>query len=272
MDPIFLMALPTFIVLVFLLAPLGCFLMWQRMAFLSDTLSHGAVLGVAIGTLLNINLTLSNFIYITIFVVLLKFLLNRKTLSKDSVLAILSYGGMSLGFVLLKANESDSSFEEILLGNILTVNTTELTFLLILTAVVILFLFKYRKQLVTLILDKDLAKTSGVRVDFLENALLLLTAFSVAFAMQCVGAIVVPALLIIPSCSVRIISSSYKNMIIFSVLFAAIMMPLSVLLIKKFDTPFGPSVVLTYIAGFLILQTLYKFYKMMIIKKSMKLS
>ncbi|CAO5680736.1 MAG: High-affinity zinc uptake system membrane protein ZnuB [Holosporales bacterium] len=261
MDHLLYTILPTLLVLVFLLAPLGCFLMWQRMAFLSDTLSHSAILGVALGLFFNISVSFANLIFIGIFVLMLQWLLKKEYLPRDTVMSLLSYGGTSIGLIILHFEQAPNHFQKVLLGNVLTVSVTELSILFSITCVVLFFLFKYQKSLILMILDKDLAKISGVSVEKLENVFLLLTALAVAFSMQCVGALIVPALLIIPSAAVRSFSFSYHAMIRNVLFFAAFFSPMGVLFLKKYDLPFGPSLVVTYLLGFLSVQLLHTIYK-----------
>ncbi len=234
--------------------------MWQRMAFLSDTLSHSAILGVAIGLLFNIPVSVANLIFITVFVGVLQWLLRKKYLPRDTVMSLLSYGGTSIGLIILHFEHAPNQFQKVLLGNVLTVNTTELIVLCIITFSILYFLFKYQKSLILMILDKDLAKTSGISVQTLENIFLFLTALAVAFSMQCVGALIVPALLIIPSAAVRSFSTSYKTMIKNVMIFAAFFSPIGLLMLKKYDLPFGPSLVVVYLLGFLIVQFFYKIF------------
>lgn len=86
--------------------PLGSFVVWRRMAYFGDTLAHSALLGVALGMLLQINLTLAVTAGCVLLAVLLVAMQNRKWLASDTLLGILAHSTLSLGLVVLALTES----------------------------------------------------------------------------------------------------------------------------------------------------------------------
>ena len=81
--------------------PIGCFIIWRRLAYFGDTLSHSALLGVAIALLLELNITLSVFIISVIISLLLLLLKRRATLSSDALLGLLAHASLAVGLVAL---------------------------------------------------------------------------------------------------------------------------------------------------------------------------
>jgi ABC-type Mn2+/Zn2+ transport system permease subunit len=81
--------------------PLGCFVVWRRMAFFGSALSHSALLGVALGFLLGIDLTIGTAAVCVAVALLLVFLERSPTLSGDTLLGILAHGALALGLVAL---------------------------------------------------------------------------------------------------------------------------------------------------------------------------
>ena len=59
--------------------PLGCFVVWRRMSYLGDTMAHSALLGVALGFFLEVNLMLGVFAVALVVALLLFFLSKTKT-------------------------------------------------------------------------------------------------------------------------------------------------------------------------------------------------
>lgn len=238
-----------------LLTPLGCHLMWNRMAFLSDTLSHSAILGTAIGMILHLPLMVSCIIFLCLFALIFHFLSQKKALPKDTSLSLLSYGGMSAGIVLLHIFCGDGIYKKILFGDLYALENQDMIILALLTCVVNGFLFFYEKGLILSTLDGDYAKTSGIPVERLRITFLMMTAFTVGFSIYCVGSLIVPALLIIPCCAVHGFSVSYKHMIKNALVFSCMLMPLSVYFIKTTSMPLGPTTVIIYLIGFALLKT-----------------
>lgn len=250
------------ILLSVLLTPLGCHLMWNRMAFLSDTLSHSAILGTAIGMILHLPIMISCIIFLCLFALIFHYLNKKKSLPKDTSLSLLSYGGMSLGIVLLHIFCGDGVYKKILFGDLYALENQDIFILLLLCGIVNGFLFFYEKGLILSTLDEDYAKTSGVPVERLRVTFLIMTAFTVGFSIYCVGSLIVPALLIIPCCAVQGISASYKHMIKNALAFSCLLMPLSVYIIKSSSMPLGPTTVIIYLVGFAALKVLmYAFGK-----------
>ncbi len=81
--------------------PLGCFIIWRRLAYFGDTLSHSALLGVAIALLLELNITLSVFIVSVLVALMLLLLQKRASLSSDALLGLLAHSVLAIGLVVL---------------------------------------------------------------------------------------------------------------------------------------------------------------------------
>ena len=74
---------------------LGCFVVWKKMAYFGDSLSHSSLLGIAIGIVLGFNSTIGTFLVCIVFATLLTYLQNKKILSNDTLLGILAHASLS---------------------------------------------------------------------------------------------------------------------------------------------------------------------------------
>ena len=81
--------------------PLGCFVIWRRLAYFGDTLSHSALLGVALAFLFELNITLTVFLISVIVALLLMLLQRRASLSSDALLGLLAHSALAVGLVVL---------------------------------------------------------------------------------------------------------------------------------------------------------------------------
>ena len=81
--------------------PVGCFIIWRRLAYFGDTLSHSALLGVAMALLMELNITLSVFLVSVIVSLLLVLLQRRASLSSDALLGLLAHATLAVGLVVL---------------------------------------------------------------------------------------------------------------------------------------------------------------------------
>ena len=101
LDDFFIRAVVGGVGVALLAGPLGCFIVWRRLAYFGDTLSHSALLGVAMALLLDMNITLTVFI-ISVAVSLLLILLQRRaSLSSDALLGLLAHATLAVGLVVL---------------------------------------------------------------------------------------------------------------------------------------------------------------------------
>ena len=97
MDDFLVRALVGGIVVAVVAAPFGVFVVWRRLAYFGDTLAHSALLGVALGFLLHINLNVA-VVAVCLTVAILLFLFQRqRQLADDTLLGILAHSSLSLG-------------------------------------------------------------------------------------------------------------------------------------------------------------------------------
>ena len=99
LDDFFSRALIAGVGVALVAGPLGCYIVWRRLAYFGDTLSHSALLGVALALLFQVNITLSVF-SVSVFVSLALLLLKRRiTLSADALLGLLAHSALAVGMV-----------------------------------------------------------------------------------------------------------------------------------------------------------------------------
>ncbi|PIZ32601.1 MAG: hypothetical protein COY39_05210 [Alphaproteobacteria bacterium CG_4_10_14_0_8_um_filter_37_21] len=248
MNETLLIALLSGVCLSFLLAPLGCYLLWQRMAFLGDTLSHSAILGIALSVLFHFPLYhIGTIIYLIGFVLLFDYFTAKKSLSNDTVLSLLSYGGMSFGLVILNLCGQDDTLNQILFGDLLSIDYQSLGVLAALALTVNIYLATFHKKLILYILDSDLAQQSGLNVKHVRVVFLLISATVIAVSIHWVGALIAPALLIIPCTAVFTNTLSPKETIIKALLFSLLSFPIGILGSFYLSVSIGPGIVCAFI-------------------------
>lgn len=232
----------------FLLAPLGCYLLWQRMAFLGDTLSHSAILGIALSVLFHFPFYhLGTIIYLIGFVFLFDQFTCRKSLLNDTALSLLSYGGMSFGLVILHLCGQDNTLKQILFGDLLSMDYQNLSWLLGLAIIVNIYLIHFHEKLILYILDAELAQQSGLNVKQIRISFLLVAAVVIAVAIHWVGALIAPALLVIPCTAVFTSTASPKETIKKALLFSLASFPIGLFGSFYLSLPIGPTIVCAFI-------------------------
>ncbi|MDG1819588.1 MAG: zinc ABC transporter permease subunit ZnuB [Porticoccaceae bacterium] len=224
--------------------PLGCFVVWRRMAYFGDTLAHSALLGVSIGVLLNINLSITVAAIPLLMALGLVYLEQRGILSLDTLLGILSHSALATGLVLISLlPDVRVDLMSLLFGDLLSVTLNDLWVIYGVASAVVLLLILLWKPLINITVHADLAAVEGVRVGAVRTALMLITALVIAIAMKIVGVLLITALLIIPAATARRISNTPEQMAVTASAIAMLTVIMGLGMSWYADTPAGPSVV-----------------------------
>ena len=233
--------------------PLGSFVVWRRMAYFGDTLSHAALLGVALGFLLDLSPTLAVTVGCLLLAVLLVTLQQRQALASDTLLGILAPTTLSLGLVVLSfMDEVRIDLMGYLFGDLLAVGSTDLAWILGGCALVMALLLPLWRRLLAITVHEELAQVEGLPVATLRLALMLLIAVVIAVAMKIVGVLLVTSLLIIPAAAAQRHARTPEQMAIGASFLGMLAVAAGLSLSWFQDTPAGPSIVVSAAAIFLI--------------------
>ncbi len=247
LDDFFVRALLGGIGVAMVAGPLGCVIVWRRMAYFGDTMAHGALLGVALGILLDWA-PFAGVLSVTLTIALLLLLLQRQArVSVDTLLGILSHGSLAFGLVAIAVIGSRRvNLFGYLFGDILAINQQELAIIFTGGLVILVALAAIWRPLLALTVNEDLARAEGVPVQAVRMAYMLLIAGVIAMAMKIVGILLVTSMLIIPAAIARIFSRSPEAMAGGAMLagFLAVVIGLFVSL-KLENIPAGPAIVST---------------------------
>jgi zinc transport system permease protein len=224
--------------------PLGCFVVWRRMAYFGDTLAHSALLGVSIGVLLGINISITVAAVPMLIALGLVYLEQRGILSLDTLLGILSHSALATGLVLISLlPDVRVDLMSLLFGDLLSVTKNDLWVIYGVAGTVVVLLLWLWKPLINITVHEELASVEGVKTSAVRTALMLITALVIAIAMKIVGVLLITALLIIPAATARRVSSTPEQMAVMASLIAMSTVVMGLAMSWYSDTPAGPSVV-----------------------------
>jgi zinc transport system permease protein len=238
--------------------PLGTLVVWQRLAYFGDTLAHAALLGTALGLLLDVNPWWTVLAVSLAVGTLLALLQNKPQLSADSLLGIIAHGSLALGLVAISLSDLRVDLNSYLFGDLLAVTSGELWLIAAVGAVILLLLFRFWDPLLAVTVHAELAAVEGLPIMRLRLLQLVLLALLVAVAMKVVGILLVTALLIIPPNIARPWSNSPERMAIFAALGGGAAVLAGIALSLWLDTPTGASVVLCAACAFALSSGLRK--------------
>tara|TARA_B100001093_G_scaffold282109_1_gene269517 strand:+ start:2557 stop:3360 length:804 start_codon:yes stop_codon:yes gene_type:complete len=253
LDDFFIRAVVGGVGVALLAGPLGCFIVWRRLAYFGDTLAHSALLGVAMALLLDMNITLTVFIISVIVSMLLVLLQRKANLSSDALLGLLAHATLAVGLVVLGfMTWVRVDLMGFLFGDILAITVQDIVVIWCGGITVIILLSVIWKTLLASTVSYDIAVAEGLKPDLANFAFMVLMAGVIAISMKIVGVLLITALLIIPAATSRKFSASPEIMAVLASILGASSVWLGLEGSLEWDTPAGPSIVVAALAFFVI--------------------
>lgn len=224
--------------------PVGCFIVWRRMAYFGDTMAHTGLLGVALGLLLGISPGIG-VLATCIAVALTLFVMQRqRQIAADTLLGILSHGTLAIGLVAISFMDwVRVDLLGYLFGDILAVSKADILWVYGGGAFVLLILSRLWRPLIALTINEPMARAEGLPVTTTRIAFMLLVATVIALAMEIIGILLITSLLIIPAAAARRFARSPEQMALIAIIFGLCAVGGGLSASLTWDTPSGPSVV-----------------------------
>ncbi len=237
---------------------LGCVVLWRGMAYFGDAMAHAAMLGVALSLLVpSVPVALCVFAVIVAASMLMQRTEKARAISPNTALAIIAYGALSIGILLMLLQGVGSvDLHAYLLGDMLSLNDNEAYLTAAASAAGLLLVASRWRAFVLLATDSALARVSGLSPAQLKWLFTLLLSMLVAFAVPLVGILLVTALLIIPSAAARYLAHNPAQMGIASALIAVLGTFGGVKLAFLYDLPPAPAIVALLTAVFVVITLL----------------
>ncbi|MYC26115.1 MAG: hypothetical protein F4X56_09385 [Gammaproteobacteria bacterium] len=233
--------------------PVGCFIVWRRLAYFGETIAHSSLLGVAMAIILDFNLVVGIFASASVVVTVLFFLDRRGGLPTDTILGLLAHGGLALGLVVLAFIPGMRlNLQTILFGDILAVTRFDLLQVWLGGVVALAVLLWLWQPLLVSTVSEDLARVESLRPDRAKFLFGILVAAIIAVAIKIVGVLLIVALLVIPAATARRFATTPEIMAVGATGVGVSSVIVGLFSSLQFDTPSGPSIVVAAITLFVI--------------------
>jgi len=230
--------------------PLGCVVLWRRMAYLGESIGHMGLLGAAAGLLLGVD-PLLGVIAVAIAAGLVMSRSVDGLVPAGTVVGIVGHVGLALGFVLLAAMETvRTDLLGYLFGDVLALSGSDLLWIAVASAAILVASAVFWRHWLLAAVSGDIARAEGRLSRFAEVAFLLLVAALVAFGLRVVGALLIVALIIIPPAAARPFARTPTAMAVLAAAIGAASAPLGLAAAWWKDIPAGPAIVLAAAALF----------------------
>lgn len=241
---------------------IGLFLILRQQSLLADTLSHISLAGVALGLLLHISPTYATLLVVVLASLGIEYLRTIYRDFSEISVALMMSTGMALALVLLSLNTSQSNFQvdQFLFGSIILIQANELKLLVTVAILVMVLYLIFRKPLYVVSFDEATARTSGLPVKFISTCFSVLTGVAISIMMPIVGALLVSALIVIPSATAIRIARSFNQSIVIGIIINMLGILVGLVCSFNYDTPPGASITLSFMGIFLIVTLGQKIY------------
>ena len=234
-------------------APLGCFVIWRRMAYFGETMAQAGLIGVALGLMLSLNVTTSVLVVVFLVALLLIALGRQAVLPFDSLLGLIAHAALSIGVIaasLVRGPQIDMM--GYLFGDIFSVNGTDLVWIGCGGAIILAAMLVLWRPLLATAVHEELAAAEGVDTARTKAAFILLLALTIAIAMKVVGVLLTIAFLIIPGSAARPLAETPEQMALLETVLGMMGVAGGLYMSVSLDTPGGPSIVVVMTAIFLL--------------------
>jgi zinc transport system permease protein len=225
---------------------LGCLVVWKRMSYFSESISHSSLLGLTLGIASGLGINFGLILIGVLFSLLVMILQERKSLSSDATLGILSHITLALGIVILPlVGNTNIDYFSILFGNILSINNKDIIWIYLIVLVISTLLYFFWQKFLLLTINEELAKAEGMNHIFYKILFTFMLTLTVYISVQTIGVLLITSLLIIPPTIARVFSDKPNKMAFQSILVSILSAIVGIIISMYYDIAAAPSIVIT---------------------------
>ncbi|MGF1676615.1 MAG: metal ABC transporter permease [Rivularia sp. (in: cyanobacteria)] len=242
----------------FLCAVVGSYLMVQRLALLGDAISHSVLPGLAIAFILGMNIFVGAFIAGVISTMVITWIKTRSPIKEDAAMGIVFSAFFALGITLITIVQKDNKIDlnHFLFGNVLGVTVSDMRDIAVITAVVLIVVFLLYKELLFYTFDPLGAQAAGLPVNRLNFGLMVIISLTIVASLKAVGVILVLSLLITPGATAYLLVKRLHQVMILGAIIGVISSISGMYLSYFYNLPSGPAIVLV-VSGLFVLSLLF---------------
>jgi zinc transport system permease protein len=253
LDDFFIRALIVGIGIALIAGPFGCFVVWRRLSYFGETLSHSSLLGVTLGYIFSINISITVFLVSITVAIMLLYLLEKTELPSDSLLGLLSHASLSLG-LLVVGYLSFIRFDimGLLFGDILAVNKIDVLVIWTIGPLILLVFYGIWPYLLAGTVNRDIAASENMKPKRYDIIFIILLSGIIAISIKMIGILLITGLLIIPAALARNLSTNPIQMLFIASMAGVISIVIGLYTSLGLNTSSGPSILVAASLLFII--------------------
>lgn len=238
---------------------IGSYVVIRRLVFISGGITHASLGGIGMGFYFGWNPIFSAMVFSIFSAFGIEWLSSRQGIREDSAIGSFWSLGMAIGiiFIYLKPGFAPN-LSDYLFGNILTITTTDIIYLAVLSAVLIIVFLLFGRQILFAAFDPDFAKTRNLPVKFIKYAMMMGIAITIVLSIRLVGIVLLMSILTVPQMTANLFTSNFVKMILLSVVIGFFGCLVGLFLSAVLDVPSGVFIIFTQIVVFLAARWIVK--------------
>ncbi len=235
----------------------GTYIVARRLVFISGGITHASFGGLGLGFYLGVNPILTAMVFAILSAFGVEWVSRSQGIREDSAIAGVWSLGMALGVIFISLTPGYvPNLSAYLFGNILMITESDLMWLFFLVLVLIVLFSLYLREIVYVAFDPDFAYTQHLPVRFIEYVMMCLIALTIVLSIRLVGIMLLMSLLTLPQITMNLLSSNFKKIMWFSVLFGFLGSVVGLFLSYKLNAPSGAFIILLFVVFFLIVKAI----------------
>lgn len=233
---------------------MGVFVTLRGLAFMGDAIAHAVFPGVVIAFVLGGNFLIGALIAAMIVSLAIGFVTQSGLLRNDTAIGVFFVGAFALGVAVISTQRSYArDVTSLLFGSILGVSREDLLLTAAVGLAVLLALWLFRREVVTISFDRTFAQSQGLNLWVWDQLFLLLLALTIVVSLQTVGNVLVLAMLVTPAATARLLTTRLSAMIAVAAAIGALSGVIGLYASYYWGMSSGASIVLVATAIFLLM-------------------
>jgi ABC-type Mn2+/Zn2+ transport system permease subunit len=231
----------------------GVYIVLRKMSYIGHGLSHAIFGGAVVSFVMSINFFLGASVWGVFSALLITVTARKRTIGADAAIGIVTTASFALGIAIIsKFKTFTRSFDAALFGNILGVSDGDLLALALVLSVTVCTVFVGYKLFLFTAFDPEMGRLYGVPTGWVDIMFSLILAATIVVSMQVLGVTLIAANVVIPPIIARMITNSFKRMILLSTVVGSISGIVGIYISYYIDVSSGATIVLVGSAFFVL--------------------
>jgi zinc transport system permease protein len=231
----------------------GTYIVARRKVFIAGGITHASFGGIGLGYFLGISPVLGGAVFGLLSALGIEFIAKKTEIREDSAIGIIWSFGMAVGIIFIFLTPGYApNLMTYLFGNILTVSSADINFMLILCAALIIFFWFFYRTILFISFDEDYARSHNVPVQAFNYLLIIMVALVIVLNIRIVGIILVISFLTIPQSTANLFTKDFRRIIFYAVMFGVIGSFLGLYISFKANLPSGATIIFVFVIIYML--------------------